>query len=334
MTKSVLLTGVSGFIAKHCALAFLKAGYSVRGTVRKLDRSSEVRAALSPHLTPLELSRLSFMQADLERDIGWPEAMAGMDAVIHTASPFPIAQPRNADELIRPAVEGTRRVLNAAAAAGVQRVVLTSSTVAIIDLTQNRVQDESDWCNTDAPGVTAYARSKTLAEQAAWALAEEKGLRLTTINPGLVLGAPLDGAYGSSVRLVRRLLSGKDPMQPNLGFPIVDVRDVATMHLRALERPDSVGNRIIASAGSLSMVQMGRILARAYPDRRIATRLAPTLLLRLLGLFDAEVRSILPALGHMGRVSNVRAISALGMSFTPPEEALLATAAFVVAEGK
>lgn len=334
MTKSVLLTGVSGFIAKHCALVLLRAGYSVRGTVRKLDRSNEVRAALSAHLTPLDLSRLSFMQADLEREIGWSEAMAGMDAVIHTASPFPIAQPRNADELIRPAVEGTRLVLKAAAGAGVMRVVLTSSSVAVLDLSQNRVQDESDWCNPDAPGVTAYARSKTLAERAAWELAEEKGLRLTVINPGLVLGAPLDGAYGSSIRLIRRILSAKDPMQPDLGFPVVDVRDVATMHLRALERPESVGNRVIASAGSLSMVQIGRILARAYPDRRIATRVAPGLLLRVLGLFDPEVRSILPALGHMGRVSNIRAVSALGMSFVPPEEAVLAAAAFLVAEGK
>lgn len=334
MSKSILLTGVSGFIAKHCALTFLKAGYTVRGTVRRLDRSSEVRAALSAHLTTPELSRLSFIEADLERDAGWSEAMEGMDAVIHTASPFPIAQPRNAEELIRPAVEGTRRVLNAAASAGVLRVVLTSSTVAVLDVKANRVQDESDWCDPEAAGVTPYARSKTLAERAAWALAEERGLRLTTINPGLVLGPPLDVGYGSSVRLIERILAAKDPMQPDLGFPIVDVRDVATMHLRALERPDSIGNRIIAAAGSLSIVQIARILARAYPDRRIATRVAPGILLRLIAIFDAEARSILPSLGHMGRVSNVRAISALGMSFTPPEEAVLASAAFVVANRK
>jgi dihydroflavonol-4-reductase len=136
------------------------------------------------------------------------------------------------------------------------------------------------------------------------------------------------------VRLIDRILSAKDPMQPDLGFPIVDVRDVAAMHLRALERPDAIGNRIIAAAGSLSMVQIARILARAYPDRRIATRVAPGILLRVIAIFDAEARAILPSLGQMGRVSNVRAISALGMSFTAPEEAVLASAAFVAASKK
>lgn len=334
MTKTVLLTGASGFVAKHCALTFLKAGYGVRGTVRKLDRATEVRQALSAHLSPVELSRLSFIEADLERDTAWPEAMDGIDAVIHTASPFPIAQPKNPDDLIRPAVEGTRRVLEAAATAGVTRVILTSSSVAVINLAENRIQDESDWCDPDAPGVTAYARSKTLAERAAWDIAERRGLRLTTINPGLVLGPPLDRDFGSSIRLVERMLAGKDPMQPNLNLVIVDVRDVAAMHLRALERPDAAGNRIIASAGTLSMAQMARILARAYPDRRIATQVAPRLLLRVLALFDAEVRSILPSLGHMSRVSNVRAISALGMSFTSPEDALLASAAFLTSARK
>jgi len=210
--------------------------------------------------------------------------------------------------------------------------ILTSSSVAVLDLAQHRAQDESDWCNLDTPGVTPYARSKTLAERAAWALADEKGLRLTSINPGLVLGLPLDEAYGSSVRLICRILSGKDPMQPDIGFPVVGVRDVATMRLRALARPDSIGNRIIASAGSLSLAQTGLILEQVYPNRRIAMCVAPGILLRILALFDPEVRSILPALGHIGRVSDVRAISALGMCFIAPEEAVLAAEAFVVAE--
>jgi dihydroflavonol-4-reductase len=330
----MLLTGISGFIAKHVALKLLNAGYNVRGTVRHLDRADEVRAALVPYLTE-QAGALSFVQADLESDAGWAEAMTGVSALVHTASPFPIAQPKDPAVLIRPAVEGTERVLKAAVAAGVTRVVLTSSTVAVLNEAKpDTLQDEADWCDTHLPSTTPYAKSKTLAERTAWEIAKARGLKLTTINPGLVLGPPLDEHYGSSLGLVERFLKGKDPMLPPLGFPIVDVRDVAEMHLRALQRPETEGRRYIASSGSMAFVDMGRTLKATYPTRRIATREAPKALVRFLSLFDPQIKSILPKLGHLERVSNARAVSEMGMEFIAPKAALLASADWLVKHGK
>lgn len=334
MVETVLLTGASGFIAKHVALQLLQAGHVVRGSVRTGARGGELRAALAPHLPPEALARLEVVELDLLADAGWGAAMAGISALVHTASPFPIAQPKNPDDVIRPAVEGTRRALEAAAAAGVRRVVLTSSTVAVLNESLDEVQDEEDWCDLSLPSSTAYARSKTMAERLAWQIAGERGLALTTVNPGMVLGPPLDADTGSSVGLVRRILSGKDPMLPPFGFPVVDVRDVATVHLRALERPDSAGLRVIAAAGSLTLAGIGQVLKREWPARKIATREAPKWLMRLLALRDAEVRSILPKLGKLERVSNRRAIDVFGMQFIPAEQALLETARWLVASGQ
>ncbi len=331
---TVLLTGSSGFIAKHVALKLLNAGYNVRGTLRRLDRADEVRAALAPHLTS-GAGTLSFTQADLEADAGWAEAMAGVAAVLHTASPFPIAQPKDPAVLIRPAVEGTGRVLKAAAAAGVTRVVLTSSIVAIMNDTKpGTLHDEADWCDVNLPSTSAYAKSKTLAERTAWDLARSLGLQLTTVNPGLVVGPPLDEHYGSSLGLVERFLKGKDPMLPGIGFPVVDVRDVAEMHLRAVQRPETAGKRYIAAAGTMAMVDMGRTLKATYPTRRIATREAPAFLLRLLSVFDPQIKSILPKIGTLDRVSNARAVQEMGMEFIAPKAALLAAADWLVKHGK
>lgn len=330
----VLLTGISGFIAKHVALKLLNAGYSVRGTLRRMDRADEVRAALAPYLTE-SAGELTFIQADLESDAGWAEAMAGVSALVHTASPFPIAQPKDPATVIRPAVEGTERVLKAAAAASVTRVVLTSSTVAVINEGKpDTLQDEADWCDTHLPTTTPYAKSKTLAERAAWEIAKARGLKLTTINPGLVLGPPLDEHYGSSLSLVERFLKGRDPMLPPMGLPVVDVRDVAEMHLRALQRPETEGRRYLASSGSMAFVDMGRTLKAAYPTRRIPTREAPKAIVSLLALFDPTTKSILPKLGHLERVSNARAVSEMGMEFIAPKAALLASADWLVKHGK
>jgi dihydroflavonol-4-reductase len=334
MAELVLLTGISGFIAKHVALKLLNAGYAVRGTVRRLDRADEVRAALAAHLAD-GAGALTFLQADLESDVGWAEAMAGAVAVVHTASPFPLSQPKDPNALIRPAVEGTQRVLRAAHAAGIKRIVLTSSSIAVLnDGKPDSLQDEADWCDITLPGTTAYAKSKTMAERSAWDYARANGMQLTTVNPGLVLGPPLDEHYGSSLGLVERVLKGRDPMLPDFGFPVVDVRDVAEMHLRALQRPATAGKRYIAAAGSLAMVDMGRALKAAYPVRKIPTKTAPKLLLRVLALIDPAVRSILPKLGHLERVSNARAVQEMGMEFIAPKAALLASADWLVKHGK
>jgi dihydroflavonol-4-reductase len=328
---STVLTGASGFIAKHILLQLLRAGHRVRATIRNPGRADEVRAAVLPHLPGEAGQRLEFVTLDLDRDEGWGAALRGATALVHTASPFPIAQPKNPDELIRPAVDGTLRALGAARDAGVQRVVLTSSVAAVIDEAKGFPQDESDWCNPDLPTTTPYARSKTLAERAAWDFAAgTPGMQLTTINPGLVLGPLLDDTFGSSVSLVKRILGGKDPMLPDFALPLVDVRDVALMHLRALERPATAGRRYIAADEPVAMPELGRILKTVYPARRIPTRAAPRLVVRLLALFDPEIRSILPKIGKVERLSNARARSEMDMRFIPAAEALKATAASLI----
>ncbi|MFW5655590.1 MAG: NAD-dependent epimerase/dehydratase family protein, partial [Roseicyclus sp.] len=203
MSSLVVLTGITGFIAKRIALDLLEAGYAVRGTLRAARRADEVRDALRPRLRdPAALDRLSFAEADLTRDEGWPEAMAGADALLHTASPFPMASPRDEGDIIRPAVEGTLRVLRAARAAGVGRVVLTSSVAAIEASPRRGAYTEEDWSDPTHPKSSAYYRSKTLAERAAWDfVAEHPGMGLTAINPALVLGQPLDAHYGTSLAL-------------------------------------------------------------------------------------------------------------------------------------
>lgn len=333
MTDTILLTGASGFIAKHVAMTFLNAGYAVRGTLRRLDRADEVRAALRPHLDGAAVDRLSFVQADLEADQGWAEAMTGVAALVHTASPFPIEQPADEQILIRPAVEGTLRVLKAALAAGVTRVVMTSSTVAVLDEALHGVQDENSWADLTRPGTSAYTKSKTLAERAAWDFAKRNGMALTTINPGFVLGPPLDGNFGSSIGVVRRILRGRDPMLPMIGLICVDVRDVALAHLRAVQRPDTAGRRYLTAAGSMTMPDMARVLKQTYPQRRIATGVAPMILLRILALFDKQIRVILPSIGYLPEVSNVRARVELGIEFVSPADALKASADWLVTAG-
>jgi dihydroflavonol-4-reductase len=334
MTETILLTGISGFIAKHCALKLLNAGYAVRGTVRSMGRADGVRAALRPHLAdPASLDRLTFVAADLGADAGWDQAVAGVDAVMHTASPFPIAQPKNPDDVIRPAVEGTLRVLKAAHAAGVRRVVMTSSTVSVLNGHNERVHTEDDWLDPATPGTTPYAKSKVMAERAAWDFVKGTGIALTVINPGLVAGPPLDGEYGSSVGLIARILKGKDPMLPAFSLPVVDVRDVAEMHLRALQRVETAGKRYLAVEGSLWMPEMAQILKAAYPSRRMPTRTAPGFVVRILGLFDAEIRSIIPQLGQMQRASNARAVAEMGMTFIPAAEAVRASGKYLVDQG-
>jgi dihydroflavonol-4-reductase len=335
MPDTILLTGISGFIAKHIALKLLNAGYAVRGTVRKMDRRAEVFDALRPHLAPGAEQRLHLVPVDLTRDDGWVDAMDGISALCHVASPFPVAQPENAEDLIRPAVDGTLRALRAAQTAGVDRVILTSSTIAVVNTRKSGVQDESDWCDAGSPGTTAYAMSKLKAERAAWAFVQDHpSMRLTTINPGLVLGPPLDKHHGSSISLVTRMLRARDPAVPRLNFSTVDVRDVAEMHLRALQRPDTAGKRYLAVAGSMWMGDMAQALAAAYPQRKIATRDAPYLLLRFLALFDKDVRSILPGLGLIYPVSNARAVADMGMDFITPKQALLDAADWLVTHGQ
>ena len=334
MASKVFVTGASGFIAKHIILQLLLAGHNVVGSVRSMAKADEVRAAVAPHLPDdidLEFA-LQFHELDLTSDEGWVEALSGCAALMHTASPFPMAQPETDEELTRPAVEGTLRALYAAHAVGIKRVVLTSSAVAVMQANQpkNRTFDETDWSDPDHPTNSAYGRSKLQAERAAWDMVAEHGINLTTINPVLVLGPPLDGNFGTSVAIVERLMSGKDPMLPKIGFPIVDVRDVAAAHVASLNNRETYGMRILANAGFLWFHQMAETLKEAHPDRKITTRIAPNFAIKLMARFDPQIRAVLPLLDVMPSVSNRRARRVLGLDFTPPRDAVRATAAYLV----
>lgn len=331
----VFVTGASGFLAKHVVLTLLRDGHAVRASVRDPARAEEVRQAVLPNLPAGAGDQLSFVTLDLTRDEGWERAMEDCAALIHTASPFPIAQPKAAEDLVRPAVDGTRRALTAAKAAGIDRVVLTSSTVAIIDPDRHdgHVFTEDDWSDAKGRPEAPYARSKVMAERAAWEIASREGLKLTTINPSFILGPTLDSRFGSSLGLVRRILRGRDPMVPKLGFPVVDVRDVARAHADALAADEAAGQRFVVSAGSLWMTEWGRILKTVYPGRRMPTMAAPRAILRLLALFDGEVRAALPSVGHMEEVSAEKARRILGIDFIPPDKALIAAAESLVSRG-
>lgn len=339
-SEIVLLTGITGYIGKHIALRLLNAGFRVRGSLRDLDRADEVRAALRPHLRdPSALAQaLEFTRLDLEDDAGWDTAMAGVDVLMHRASPFPLAEPKDEGALLRPAVEGTLRALRAANAGGVERVILTSSVAAIQsrELSGDReALTEDDWTDPDHPTASAYVRSKTAAERAAWAYVETEAphLALTTINPGMVLGPPLDRTFGSSVSLVQRVMRGSDPMLPRLGFPVVDVRDVAEMHLRAISRPETAGRRYIAADRFMWFSDIAQEVQVALPDRRIKTRVAPDILIRAVSLFDATLKPVLPSLGRRTDVSNARARQELDMQFMDAGKSIQDTALFLAATG-
>lgn len=337
MTK-VLLTGSSGYIGKHITLQLLAGGYDVRASVRSAAKATEVSEAMAAHVPKgVDLAKkLSFIELDLESDSGWNEALAGVDVLIHSASPFPIASPKDENDLVRPAVEGTLRALRAAHKAGVRRVILTSSVAAIYgnDLPAGKTEfDETMWSDPNhVVGRVAYTKSKTLAEKAAWdyIAAEAPELELTTINPVLVAGAPLDKHFGASVSVVERLLNGKDPVLPDLSFSIVDVKDVAAMHVKAISIDASKGKRFIASAGLRTFVQLAKTLKGQYPNRKIATRQAPSFLIRFLALFDGEIKAVLPTLGKHVGVNSSSSTKVLGIDFISPETSMLETAAYLV----
>ena len=309
----------------------------VRGTVRDLARSAEVSDALRPHLTDATGidERLTFVALDLTSDDGWDAAMVGVDVLMHTASPFPLVQPKNEDDLIRPAVDGALRALKAAHKAGVSRVVLTSSTAAISGSelpSGDTAFDETNWTDTTDPDVSAYTRSKTLAEQAAWDFVRDKAtdMQLTTVNPGFVLGAPLDANFGTSIAVIARLLRAKDPMLPDIGFATVDVQDVAEMHVTVIDKPETFGQRIMTVDRFMRFTQLAQAIKIAHPTRKIVTRVAPNFVIRLLGIFDPAIKSILPSLGRVDKIDNARAVATFGRGMRQAHKAAVSSADYLI----
>lgn len=329
----VLVTGGSGFIGSHSILQLLAAGHEVRTTVRDLRRRDDVLAMLRQGGAADPGDRLTFFAADLERDAGWAEAVAGCDYVLHVASPFPPSVPKDENDLIVPAREGALRVLRAARDAGVKRVVLTSSYAAIGYGTKGRATpfNEEDWTNPDGPDVQPYVKSKTLAERAAWDFIarEGGGLELSVVNPVGVFGPVLGPDYSTSILLVQRLMDGALPGCPRLWFGCVDVRDVADLHIRAMTSPAAKGERFLAVAGDfLSMQEIARALKTGLGAEaaRVPTRELPNWLVHLVALFDPAAKQLLPELGKRRNGSNAKARKLLGWAPRSSEESVVASA--------
>lgn len=329
----VLLTGISGFLGGHVALALLKAGYTVRGSVRKLAKADKVRATLKA--AGADLSRLEFVELDLLADAGWDKAMAGVRYLQHTASPFVIDLPEDKNELIRPAVEGTERALNAAIKAGVERIVLTSSMAAIAyghDKARTRPFTEADWTDLEGRGVNAYIESKTLAERRAWEIMQAAGRErdLTTINPSAILGPLLDEDPGTSALMVKRLLDGSVPALPRIPFVIVDVRDIADAHVRAMTDAAAGGRRFPMGERAMLMAEVADIVRKAAPGRKVPRLNMPDWAVRLYGLFDRDVRGILNELGVLKALDSSAAIALLGRPLVPASQSVAATTASLI----
>jgi dihydroflavonol-4-reductase len=334
--KTVLVTGGSGFLGGWCLVELLRRGYRVRTTVRDISRESQVRAAIESEVPAGE--SLAVLAADLRGDEGWEQAVQGCDYVLHVASPFPPAQPKDPDELIVPAREGTLRVLRAALGAGVERVVVTSSVAAVgggAELS-SRSLDERDWTDLAHDGLSPYVCSKTIAEKAAWELVREAGEseRLAVVNPGAILGPALSDDRSFSLQMIERLLKGM-PGVPRIGFSIVDVRDVAELHIKAMLAPEAGGERFVAVAQFRWMAEVADVLRDRLGESaaKVPKRSVPNLLVRGIGLFDPAVRSISGQLGKRSAYSSEKAMGLLGWSPRPVEETIVDSAQSMIEMG-
>jgi nucleoside-diphosphate-sugar epimerase len=331
MMSVVLVTGGSGFIGSYCIAQLLAGGHQVRTTVRSLDREAGVRAMLQQAGAEAG-ERLAFFAADLTRDAGWREAVAGCDYVLHVASPLPARAPKHEDELIVPARDGTLRVLRAARDAGVKRVVLTSSFAAIGygHPPQQKPFDETDWTDPHRRNIVPYPKSKTLAERAAWDFIGGEGgaLELSVVNPVMVFGPVLGASYSAPILLVKQLMDGAVPGCPRLSFGAVDVRDVADLHIRAMTDPAAKGERFLATAGDFMTIRevAGVLKSRlGRAARRVPTREVPNWLVHLVAVFDSSVRQILPELGKRKNGSSEKARRLLAWAPRSREDAVVAT---------
>ncbi len=327
MAGTVLVTGGSGYIAGETIRQLLAAGWTVHTTVRNLGREAELRALLGG--TP---ESLKFFAADLMADAGWAEAAAGCTHLCHMASPLPSNAPKSDDELIIPARDGALRALRAAKAAGIRRVVMTSSMAAVAygyGGAKSRFT-EADWTNVNSPDAYAYVKSKTIAERAArdWVAAEGGDMEFCTVNPVLVLGPLHSADFSTSLEAIKKLIEGSMPGLPNFGFGVVDVRDVADMHLRCLTAPDMGGERFLCSGRFLWMKDVAAILKAGLGEqaRKVPTRVLPNWVIRIAALFDPVVRQVLGELGNERDADTSHARQKLGWTSRPEEQTILDTA--------
>ena len=334
MAHHVLVSGGSGYIAGFLIRQLVAEGWAVHTTVRSLARESAVRQLLA-----VDDSKLRFFAADLNADAGWAEAMAGCSHVAHLASPLPSGVPKDADELIVPARDGALRALRAAKAAGVKRFVMTSSVAAIAYGRGRGVHHftEADWTLLDQPGITAYVQSKTIAERAArhWVAKEGGGIEFCSINPSVVLGPVWSRDYSASVVIVKKMLDGSMRACPDIGFGVVDVRDVADLHLRALKAPNMAGERFIASGRFMKLREIAAVLRAELGEQahKVPTRNVPDWLVRVVARFNPLARAVVSELGSVRNQDASHAKAVLGWATRPVEQSIADTARCLIELG-
>ncbi|PIF46641.1 nucleoside-diphosphate-sugar epimerase [Chryseobacterium sp. 52] len=327
----VLVTGGSGFVALHAIQQLLEKGYHVRATVRSLNRKDEVIAALkNGGVTGYE--NVEFAETDLSSDSGWKEAMKNVTYVLHIASPIFLHLPKHEDEMIRPAVDGTLRVLTAARDAGVKRVVMTSNFGAVGYSHKDPTQliTEESWTDPNEKGLSAYNKSKVYAERAAWDFIKREGgnLELTVINPTAIFGPSFSAKLSSGFELLKNMLDGSMKAIPNIELAIVDVRDLADLHIRAMESPDAKGQRFLAlSGGTMTLPQIAKFLKEKIPEasQNISTKTLADWQVRIAALFDKRAKAIVPLIGVNRKASNEKAKRLLGWQPRTNEQAIIAT---------
>jgi len=338
MSKPILVTGASGFVALHTIIQLLQQGYKVRATLRTLAREAEVRETIGKQVEVGD--NLEIVGADLTQDSGWDKVVAGCESVLHVASPFPLLEPKDEDELITPAVQGTLRVLRAAHDANIKRTVIVSSVAAVSSghNGENRIFDENDWSDI-GKDIGAYAKSKTLAERAAWdfihSAENANKMELVAINPPLILGPVPNKDLPTSAEMVSTLMLGQVPGVARIKIGIVDVRDVASALLLAMTTPEAAGQRFICPAGSIWLKDLAETLHKKYATRgyKIHTQQFPVFAVRLLARFDKKIARIVGDLEWDFEFSDEKIKRILKWTPRPMEEAIRSMADSLIKQG-
>ena len=336
MTDIVLVTGISGFIASHVAAGLLNQGYAVRGTVRNKVKGERIIEALAS--TGVDTSNLELVETDLGKDAGWKAAVKDCRFVQHIASPFPLEAPSNREALVPEARAGAMRVVEQALGEGAERVIMTSSMVAMMGQAGRRgkmLVKESDWADPDWRPLTAYPVSKTRAERAVWDYAKSQNVteRLTTVCPGLVFGPDTYDNGGASLTIIKGLFGGQYPAMPRIAYPIIDVRDCASIHIKAMTSPKVGGRRLMAASNTLWISEVSAILRKAYPNVKLPSREMPNWLVKIAGAFDQSIKSIVPDVGIFHEADAGYVSSLTGVMPRPAKEAVLAAAESLIKIG-
>ena len=337
MTDIVLVTGISGFIASHVAAGLLSQGYAVRGTVRNKVKGERIIKALAA--TGVDTSQLELIEADLGKDSGWKAAVKDCRFVQHIASPFPLDAPSNREALVPEARAGAMRVVEQALGEGVERVIMTSSMVAMMGQagrSGHMLVKESDWADPDWRPLTAYPVSKTRAERAVWDYAKSQNVteRVTTICPGLVFGPDTYENGGASLTIIKSLFSGQYPAMPRIAYPIIDVRDCASLHIKAMTSSNVGGRRLMAASNTLWISEISEILRKAYPQAKLPSRIMPNWLVKFAGIFDQSIKGIAPDVGIFHEADASYVTNLTGVIPRPAREAVIAAAESLMKSGQ